>query len=158
GLALRPIRDLRTNLLGDGRAALARGVVCRDAFSDARWRSFVSDVSAFRSSMDRAAWEHVFVDHGFNATPPWILVGRAVTAGAPPPGRLRALAWLDRALLAVAAAALAWAFGWRVLALATVFLLAFHPAELGWTAGGLLRQDWLASVIVGGALVRRDRP
>ena len=42
-----------------------------------------------------------------------------------------------------------WAFGWRVMAVATVFWGCNAPANFYWTGGAFLRQDWIRVVSRG---------
>lgn len=86
----RQIRDLRNNALGDALPHLDRDAECRAAFSPERWAAFRQDLRLFRSFMGDDWWAKMFKDHGFNASPVWIMVGRPLTnigwdAGLPPP-------------------------------------------------------------------------
>jgi hypothetical protein len=42
-----------------------------DAFSDARWREFKSDVNYFTKGRGIEFWKHVLRDRGYNASPAW---------------------------------------------------------------------------------------
>ena len=55
-------------------------------------------------------------------------------------------------------AALVWAFGWERAALAAMVWGTYFPGRLWWTGGSFLRWDWLAALLAGLALCRRDRP
>lgn len=75
----RQIRDLRDNTLGDAVPHLERVQVCRDAFGPERWAAYQQDLRLFRSYMGSSWWAKMFKDHGFNASPVWIMVGRPIT-------------------------------------------------------------------------------
>ncbi|MBL9037218.1 MAG: hypothetical protein JNG84_01765 [Archangium sp.] len=51
---------------------------CRRYFSVERWRLFSDDVRLFRSWMTETEWNTLLHDHGFNGTPAWMLLGRAL--------------------------------------------------------------------------------
>jgi len=65
---------------------------------------------------------------------------------------------IDPLLLAGMFAALAWAFGWRVMCIAFVFWGTNPPAYWEWVGGAILRYDWLAACVVGICCLRRERP
>jgi hypothetical protein len=48
-----------------------------------------------------------------------------------------------------------WAFGWRVMAVATVFWGANAPADFYWTGGAFLRQDWLFFLVAAVCCARK---
>ncbi len=77
--AKRQIRDLRDNTLGPAEPHLERDGECRAAFSDARWAEFRQETRLFRSYMGSSWWAKMFKDHGFNASPVWIGLGRPLT-------------------------------------------------------------------------------
>jgi len=71
--------------------------------------------------------------------------------------RILALALLDPLLLLIMWGFVAWAFGWRTLYVALIYWGTNYPGLFGWTGGAFLRQDWLASAIIGLCLLRRDK-
>ncbi|MCA9540197.1 MAG: hypothetical protein KC620_14970, partial [Myxococcales bacterium] len=75
----RQIRDLRDNSLGPAKPVLDRPEAYRAAFTPDRWAEFRQDLRLFRSYMGQSWWEKMFKDHGFNASPVWIMVGRTIT-------------------------------------------------------------------------------
>jgi hypothetical protein len=50
---------------------------------------------------------------------------------------------------------LGWAFGWRTMALATVFWGCNAPAGFYWTGGAFMRQDWIFLVVASLSLARK---
>ena len=94
----------------DASKELLRAPECRNAFSKARWAEFRSDVGYFREAL--GMWFDLRQDHGFNATPAWILAGGAVASLVPAnPGNVAALTLVDVVSLAAVFAALGGAFG-----------------------------------------------
>jgi len=158
----RKMRDLATNTLHenqrraqDPRSALADPSLCRSRFSDARWESFKHDVGWFRAKMGEQRWSESQMDHGFNATPGWALLGNLLANTGPATDRsVDLLVWVDTALL-VAMWGLVWrAFGWRILCAGLVFWGTNFTAAYGWTGGSFLRQDWLAFTVASICLLR----
>jgi hypothetical protein len=50
-----------------------------------------------------------------------------------------------------------WAFGWRVMAIATVFWGCNAPANFYWTGGAFMRQDWVFFLIASVCLTRKRK-
>lgn len=152
----RRMRDLRNDAIVSASEALRAPDECRSHFSAERWRSFSTDVAFFRRQAGTRTWDRMQVDHGYNPAPAWTLAGRALSSLAPASdGFMRALALLDPVLMAGALLALYWAFGGRVLLLATVFWGTQAPSAFYWTGGAFLRQDWLFLCALAVALLRR---
>lgn len=166
-IELRTQRDLRTNQLVSGADALRGAGECRARFTPERWKRFGEDVRYFANTLSVEGWNGVLRDHGFNATPIWIVIGRAIAspfaASDATVGR-RGVMWsgvigpLDPALLLLSFGALLWAFGFRTATLAAI-VFALNPlSEFAWIGGGFLRELWLSTLVCGICLVRRDRP
>ncbi len=154
----RQMRDLSTNQLVPAESALARPERCRSAFSPGRWESFRSDVRFFRNAMGEADWSRSQTDHGFNATPVWILAGIALAGPTHASrGLLTILATLDMLLLAAAWLLIRWAFGFEPACVAALFFGLNAFARFAWTGGAFLRYDWLFWAIAGVCLLRRRR-
>ncbi|MGB0647678.1 MAG: hypothetical protein ACPGQS_10910, partial [Bradymonadia bacterium] len=43
-----------------------------------RWAEFQQDLRLFRAHMGKSRWGKMFMDHGFNATPVWLLLGNPI--------------------------------------------------------------------------------
>ncbi len=159
-----PDRTLR-DIDGDNRLVRVRDMrvvedaqACKARFSPDRWRAFKADILFFRVAAGRDAFARMQQDHGFNATPTWILLGRALALiGPASTEHLQRLALVDVGYLVGMFAAIAWAFGWRVAAVAAITWGCQAPANFEWTGGAFLRQDWLFFVVLSMCLARRRR-
>lgn len=90
----RKIRNLVDNVLGPGTLVMDHPEICREAFtSNDRWELFKADLRYFRGNMGSKYWDKIFGDHGYNASPVWTTMGKAVAdwASAPIPPELLAL-------------------------------------------------------------------
>lgn len=156
--ARREITDLRTNRVTTAADVVAHPERCRARFAPARWEAFRTDVAFFREIFPDADWQHLTTDHGFNASPVWVLAARPFVGDAPVTWtRLRILAALDPALMLAALGTVVWAFGGGTAALVAVVWGTYFPAQLWWTGGSFLRWDWLAALLAGLALSKRGR-
>jgi hypothetical protein len=152
------LRDLETNQLVPAISQLDVARACRARFAPERWEAFRQDVEWLRARVSPHEWHQIREDHGFNGSPVWLL-GGALLANAP--GGARALPRLvlaDPLLLAGMWAGVVWAFGWRTAAVAAVFWGTNGVEGWDWTGGTLLRQDWLVTLVLGIAFLRRGRP
>jgi hypothetical protein len=156
--APRPMRDLESNRLVTSAAALSDPDACTSHFSAERWAEFRRDVDFLRAQVLARSWRRFQQDHGYNATPVWSVLGRMLTATGPAsPAQLAALRALDPLLLTLMFAGIAWAFGWRITAIAAIYWGTNYAAPYGWTGGSILRQDWLAATVLGICALRRER-
>lgn len=159
GAAGRVLTDLRTNRMTTAAEVVAHPDRCHARFSGARWSDFKADVAFFRARFPDADWQNVTTDHGFNASPAWLLIAHPLAGDDPVTmTRLGVLAALDPLIMLAAFAALVWAFGWERAALVAIVWGTYFPGRLWWTGGSFLRWDWLAALLAGLALLRRDRP
>ncbi len=153
-----PLRNLATNAIETTSAddALARW----PARLGPRWEAFVTDVLWFRAEAGAETFRRMLLDHGYNATPAWGVLGGlfARLAGPATGGSVRALALLDPLLLLGAWFLVFRAFGFRVACIALVFWGTNYPARFDWNGGSFLRMDWLASTMSGVALLKLGRP
>ncbi len=156
--AVVPLRDLGTNVLGSANADEA--LVKWQPRLGPRWESFVTDVLWFRTHAAPEHFRQSLVDHGYNATPAWsVLGGLLARAAGPATDRsILGLALVDPLLL-LGAWLLVWrAFGWRAACVALVFWGTNFPGRFFWNGGSFLRMDWLASATAGVALLKLGRP
>lgn len=129
---------------------------CLSRFSPERWSAFKDDVAFFRIVADKAYWEGMQQDHGYNPPPAWTILGSLLSNLRPASARyLQILASLDLLYLAGAFAMVWWAFGWRVFAVAVIFWGCQAAAPASWTAGAFLRQDWFFYLIASACLARK---
>src|SRR5262245_568091 len=155
----RYARDLGTNRIVPAAELLRDPALCKARFSPERWRSFRRDVRHFRERLPVERWQRTQVDHGYNATPAWGLVGRLLASTGPATdGQILLLRLLDPLLLAGTGLAIACAFGWRTLCVALLYFGTNYPALYGWVGGAYLRQLDLALLLIGICCLRRDRP
>jgi hypothetical protein len=163
---LRQIRDLRTNAIVDGAAALKEAQDCKQSFTPERWAAFKADVAYFRDHAEVGQWHRMLRDHGYNPSPVWTMTGSAL-ANLRPASRGfighgdsmfgGALTLLDPALLLAAFGAVLWAFGWQTACVAAVFFGCNPLSTYLWTGGAYLRQDWFAAAVIGICLLRKGR-
>src|SRR4029434_10353702 len=71
-------------------------------------------------------------------------------------GFFKLLAGLDVAMHIGIVLLLNWAFGWRVMAIATVFWGCNAPADFYWTGGAFLRMDWMFFLVASLCLARQS--
>ncbi len=113
----------------------------------------------FRRAMGDGGFLGSMNDHGGNATPVWFLSARALFVSAPASD---ATLWrgviADLLLLALAFAAIGWAWGARTAFLAmTVFgAMDFYQFGSNWF-GAALRHDWLSLWAIGLALLQKRK-
>jgi hypothetical protein len=120
-IAQQRIRDLMTNRLVPGDALLADPHSCRSAFSARRWEAFRSDVAYFRTHTSAHGAQNYLKDHGYNASPAWTALNRAMIASRPASNTtVRWLSSIDVALLLGMFALLVWAFGAETAVLAAL--------------------------------------
>ncbi|HXK19465.1 MAG TPA: hypothetical protein VNG33_16765 [Polyangiaceae bacterium] len=153
----RMIRDLDGDGLLRVASVLAQPERCKSRFSAARWSAFKHDASFFRRGLGKKTWAEAQLDHGYNPPPLWTATWGKLCELVPASLRhLQLLAAADVALMLGVLGALGLGFGWRVAALGAVFWGTQAASEVGWTGGGLGRQDWLFLCVAGAALLRRQ--
>jgi hypothetical protein len=158
-VAQREIIDLRTNRLTTAAEVVAHPERCRTRFSPRRWAAFAADVSLFRARFPTADWERLPTDHGFNASPVWILVAHPLIGSALMTwSRIELLTAIDPIIVVGSLVAVAGAFGGWTASIVSVVFGIYFPGRLWWTGGSFLRWDWLAALLGGLALCRRKRP
>lgn len=154
------VRDLRddTVIRTDSARFLSHLVEVRERFSPERRAAFAADNGVFVDLNDRGYLEAMRRDHGINATPTWIAVGRAFASLVPiSRSGLELLGLLDIALLVIAVSSLWRTFGARAGALAIVILGVSYAGRFWWIGGAFLREDWLALLVIGVCQLERGR-
>jgi hypothetical protein len=100
-------------------------------------------------------------DHGFNPPPVWMLAGKFFADMHPADWNKFGFVWpqylamIDNVLLAGMFAALWWAFGWRVFAIAAIYWGTNAPGDAYFVEGAFLRQDWLFLLVLSVCLARK---
>jgi hypothetical protein len=131
---------------------------CKRHFSPSRWQAFRADVEWFASVSRGEYWDKMRQDHGYNPPPVWTMVGKLFASLAPAGDHFfKLLALLDVLLQAGAVGLIGWAFGFRLMAIATVFWGCNAPADFHFTGGAFLRQDWFFLFIAALCLARKRR-
>lgn len=151
---VRNLRTYRVEVRSAGQARFDPAAT----FAPERWERFKLDVAALQTQMPPGSWEGVFRDRGYNPSPFWTAVGRALTAVLPAESlpAMKLLTALDLLLLVLTFAALHRTFGLRAAALALLFL-ALSPVNIGRLAGGFLQYDWFCAIALGLCSGRRGR-
>lgn len=151
-------RNLETYELVHIRSLLVQSGPVKDAFTPPRWEAFKQDVDYFRNALG-PHYGGVLIDHGFNPTPLWALIGGTL-AGWVPAGSgqgILLLTLLDPLLLLLTFLAVGWAFGGRMMLLAVLHFTLTFGATFGWTGGAFLRYLWFFGVVVGACCLYRRR-
>jgi hypothetical protein len=151
-------RDLRTYRRVHIRTLLQRSDPVKAAFTEARWESFKIDVEFFRSRLG-PLYGTVLLDHGFNPTPVWALVGGSLSNLVPAGSRagILLLSLIDPILLAAALALTAWAFGVSAALLGLIHFCVIFGATFGWTGGAFMRYPWFLGVVAAACFLRRGK-
>ena len=151
-------RDLVADRLVPVNALAPLGIEIKARFDPTRWAEFRRDVAHFRKSLELPNYAAVLVDHGYNASPLWSLIGGSIanlTSASDPTFRI--LSVLDVFILTSAAVAVTIVLGAEVGCLALIYFCIAFGAELGWVGGGYLRQMWFGSVVGFALCVARRR-
>ncbi len=151
-------RDLTTGELSHIRPLLQRSDPVKEAFSPERWAAFKADLTYFRDSLG-PQYGKVLVDHGYNPTPFWTLLGGPL-ANLVPAGSgagVLLLTLLDPLLLAATFALVAWAFGFETMAVALIYFCVLFGATFGWTGGAFGRFGWFFTLVGSVCLLERRR-
>ncbi|MCP3962618.1 MAG: DUF2029 domain-containing protein [bacterium] len=151
-------RDLETYERVHIRTLLQKSERVKAAFTDERWEDFKTDVAYFRQSLDQH-YGKVLLDHGFNPTPVWALLGGAL-AGRVPAGSERdilLLTLLDPLLLLLAFGFVARTFGLETMLLSVIHFCVVFGATFGWTGGAFLRYLWFFGLVAGLCCLHRKR-
>lgn len=153
-----PLRNLTTNAIETTSADDALAIW--PARLGPRWEAFVTDVLWFRAEAGPETFRRFLLDHGYNATPAWGILGSLLARAAGPAtdGSVRALALIDPLLLLGAWLLVFRAFGFRAACVALVFWGTNFPGRFDWNGGSFLRMDWLAAAMSGVALLKMGRP
>jgi hypothetical protein len=156
----REIRDLRVNLIKPIEATyiVSDPDQCKKHFTASRWEEFKKDIDWFYRSVAGSYWEGMLKDHGYNPPPVWTMTGKFFGSFGPADdGYFKALAFIDIAFHAGAVLLFGWAFGWRAMAVATVFWGCNAPANFYWTGGAFLRMDWIFLLVASLCLARKRK-
>lgn len=128
---------LETNVFKNPKA-------CTDHFSEPRWALFKADVKWLRQVSGGTYWVNMKKDHGYNPPPVWTMSGKLFSSlGPASDATFKWLAAIDVGLHAAILGLFAWAFGWRISAIASIFWATNAAGNFYWTGGAFLRHDWI---------------
>ncbi|HEX3776619.1 MAG TPA: hypothetical protein VHV51_19235 [Polyangiaceae bacterium] len=159
-VASREIRDLHVNLIKEVKDTyiLTDPGQCKNHFTAARWEDWKKDVDWFYHSSAGSYWDNMQKDHGYNPPPVWTMTGKLFGSFAPAGDKFfKILSGIDVLLHVGIVALFYWAFGWRVMLVATVFWGCNAPANFYWTGGAFLRQDWLFFLVAAVCCARKRK-
>ncbi len=151
-------RDLETNRVVHVRQLALRSDAVKAAFTAERWAEFRREVGFFRQAPG-PGYSALLLDHGFNPTPVWALLGGAASGWIELGSKsgMLSLAVLDLILLAGLFAAIEETFGRRTLAFAVIYFSLIFGTSFEWTGGALLRYPWLIGVGMGMCFLHQKR-
>ena len=155
---IRLVRSMKHLATTHKKYFLERPDGCKRHFTDARWSEFKEDVRTICQDL-RLRFKWPLRDKGYNATPVWDTVGRALASRIPlrPLWSFYSLALIDLALIAGALVLMGRSFGWWTAGIAMIWLGACHELDRPNIRGSFLRLDWLACVLGSLALMNRRR-
>lgn len=151
--------------------ALRRGSTeFRPRFTDERWEAFKADWSALKNlAVDQFANDMVF-DAGYNPPPTWAIFGTTVAnimpitedkawLGDMRPDWYQALwvGWIDVVMIIAALGVVYWSFGIYGAAGFFILFCTSQVAHYGWISGSFFRYTWLCELMVGAALLNKER-
>jgi len=151
-------RDLKTHRMLKAGEVWDQVLAMETRFTPERWQAFLKDMRYFRLTMGRD-YLGSMVDHGANATPVWLAQAHLLFSLTEADELTLVLGGLlDPALLLLAFAAIARAYGWRASLLCMVVFGANDYVMLGTnSAGATLRHDWLAYLMLAMAALRMKK-
>jgi len=151
-------RDMYTYQMKPTEQALAEAQASdlRSRFSDKRWREFKRDLRALLKRRSKKYWRKPIADRGFNPSPAWLIVHRPLLNAIDVQDYDELYFWtrtMAVILFLATFAAFAWAFGWRPM-LAAALWLPLYFGNQG-RLGGYFSYDWLFCTVWAVALYRK---
>lgn len=156
----REIRDLHVNLIRPVTEtdSYKDPSDCKRRFSPEEWEAFRKDVAWFESTARGGYWENMQQDHGYNPPPVWTMTGKFFSSfGVAGDAFFKQLAAIDVLLQLATLLMFNWAFGVRIMAIASVFWGCNAVANFYWTGGAFLRQDWIFLLVASVCFARKRR-
>lgn len=150
------VRDLTSFELRPAHSSQESVEAARARFAPERWQAFSDDAVVFFRKLG-LSFERVIRDHGNTGSPSWAALAQLFTGGVA--ARPRTLAWLgfvDAALLAALAVAIARAFSLRAMCIAVSIAL-LVPNAYDFLGGSILRLDWLVALGAAACLLELKR-
>lgn len=156
----RQVRDLSVNLIKKTQDTyiLTDPAQCKKHFTKERWEAFRKDIDWFQKNAPGTYWENMQKDHGYNPPPVWTMTGKFFGSFAPASDHyFKILASMDVMLQLACVLLLYWAFGWRVMMVATIFWGTNRAADFYWTGGAFLRMDWIFFLVASVCCARKRK-
>jgi hypothetical protein len=155
--AVKTIRDLRTRKFVDRDAHIA-GNDCAERFTPERLEEFKHDLAEFGTWSSKRQWRILMKDKGFNGTPFYATVCKLLVNPIDVNlDSLKRLATIDPILMMIAFGVVGWAFGVRQAALVAIFFCVFFPNRFTHMGGSILRFDYVATLLIGFAALKKDK-
>jgi hypothetical protein len=148
------VRDLvgQEQLISTEQVIREHGAELKARFSDARWRSFKTDLTALLGlPFNPFGWHQMLGDMGFNPPPTWNATASLLANLIPlTPLSAELLGFIDLVLVFGVAGWFVWrAFGSLALCGYLVALGNNWISSHDWTGGSFMRQVWLALLVAG---------
>jgi hypothetical protein len=155
--AVKDIRDLRTNNFVNRDEHIA-GNDCKERFTAERLEAFRNDLDEFGTWSNKSDWKILMKDKGFNGTPFYAWVCKLlVTPMEVSIDGLKRLAVIDPVLMIIAFGVVGWAFGARTGALVAILFCVIFPNRFVHMGGSILRFDYIATLLIGFAALKKDK-
>lgn len=153
------IRDLRTGELTNVKAVNHQIDAIPMKFTPARWDEFKKDFLFFKKKIN---FKNLMLDHGYNPSPVWTIEARAICGlisvfSDSVKTMVVSIACIDVVLLLIMFLMIWWAFGFFTMVLSVIFWGANPMVMYDFTGGAFMRQNWLASLVTGICLFKRNR-
>lgn len=140
--------------------ALDKGRIVRDTkFTPERWAQFTHDFLYLQrdvEGLNGELWRQLIQDHGFNGATGWVLEALPFTRV--PVESIKGLGYLDCGWLALAIAAVVWAWDVNTGLWAALFLMLTYSCRWPTITWAFFRYDYVSLLVIGLALMRRRRP
>jgi hypothetical protein len=157
-LQIRWTRNLESDEYVRTRDIAGNPEACTDRFDAVRWHAFQVDRAGFRARIPPARQLQMLQDYGYNATPVWGILGRALAELGPVDDfRLAVVTALDPILLVLCFALIGATFGFRATCGALILFGTSHAFGNWSTSGAFLRFDWFAASVAGVCCLKRER-
>lgn len=153
----RKMRDLTNSSVVPAYRIVASPNKCLSNFSQPRWEEFRSDIKWFRERFANSeAWEGVQIDHGFNASPAWMIMGTTLSnLLSTSDAYVTLLSFIDIFLLIVAGIFIYRVFGLEATFVAISFFCLNGIATYNYIGGAMLRLDWFFFLAIGFCALRK---
>jgi len=151
--------DMHTYGIVPAARVIARRQEYKGRFTEEEWREFKRDVAAIRAMTSEKRWRGYLRDLGYNATPVWNMIGGFIARRIPiqQTWGLMAVMSLDWIVMLLGLAAVGWAFGWRTMLFAVLFVGTNFMTHFAHMKGAFLRWDWVAALLIMLAMLKRGR-